>query len=266
MKCGIVLILVFIVISINAYAGDNTTFTELSYTEPISGTTFVFPEASLQESSSINFQKAYIKTPHSYISVWSMPNPEDQMFTWKRINEFDANNRFGVFQKRDKLTNADGWIRYYSSTDKKGKPYISCLTLVRGNAYALYVLESALSLESCITPEIVSKTEFREIKGKRISNDGTLTSTYWALMIGAILIGGLCKWIFRKGSDWPIVVIGAVTVLGYALWLYFGLGYSFWIVFWATVIVASVWIAIISSSSWSDFFNFMEKVLNNIKV
>ncbi len=259
-------ILLFIALSLSAAKSSNTEtkYSEVSVRDALSGTVFKFPEGCKQDSSDVNFEKAMILTPKTVVSIYSMPHPDDKTFTWKRINEFDANNKYGTLIKKTKLENADGWIRYYNSTDKRGRQVISCVTLIRGNAYALYLLESAYELADCVTPAIVASTDFKDIDGKRIENDGSLTMTFWIVTLIAVLLSGLGKLIFGREPSAGIVIMGAVTIVAYALGLFFWLNYGIGTTLLWAFITTCVWFGVVMASTWTEFFDFLQKALDKM--
>lgn len=264
----VVVFLLFLLIALTMSAVNNIAPTiqygEVIVTDAVSGTMIKFPKAYKLDSSDVNFEKARLYTPKSVVSVYSMPHPDDMAFTWKRVNEFDANNKYGIMLKKSKLENVDGWVRYYSSTDKQGRPIIKCAILIRGNAYALYVLETAYEIDDCVSPSIIASTEFKKIKGKRIENDGSLTFTFWVITLIAMLSSGLGKLIFGRKISASICIMGGAVVVAYALGLFFWLSYGIGTTLFWTCVTASMWIGVILASSWSDFFNFMEKVFEKM--
>lgn len=259
-------ILLFIALSISAAKPSNTEtkYSEVSVTDALSGTVFKFPEGCKQDSSDVNFEKAMLFTPKTVVSVYSMPHPDDKTFTWKRINEFDANNKYGTLIKKTKLDNVDGWIRYYNSTDKQGRQVISCVTLIRGNAYALYLLETAYEVADCVTPAIVASTEFKNIGGRRIENDGSLTLTFWIVTLITVLLSGVGKLIFGREPSAGIAIMGVITVIAYALGLFFWLHYGIGTTILWLVLTSCVWIGVITASTWTEFFNFLQKALDKM--
>jgi len=264
-RASIVSSVFFVFFSLMAGNGpDEPVYGALTVVEPVSKTEFKFDEAALQDSSEVNYRKAYILTPASAVSIYSMPNPDDKPFTWARINQFDADGKYGTLVKKHKLENVEGWIRYYENTDKKGRAFIDCITLVRGNAYALYLRESAYKVESLVTPAMIEKTQFGQIDGVWIRNDGSLTWKFWVFSVLIVALAGVAKLIFGREITTGTVVMGVISVIAYGAGLYFWMLYKLSITLWSMFVVAGIWLGISISSTWSDFFRFVEKAFEKI--
>lgn len=234
----------------------------LTYTEPISGTEFEFKMASIDKESEYDYKKAEIETPASFIYIYSNQNPDNKQYKWSKLNEFDSNNYYGNLTGKEKLVNADGWIRYYDGAGTKNEKLKYCIILVRGNAYALYVVEGAYDTTDFVMPDIVKKTMFGKIEGIRIENDGSYGKTFWMLtgiLATLTLLSSLIVKDRKKGS---FIIYALALVCSYGLLLYFWLGYNWLTTLGIWFIAVIIWYAIIEADSWSDFFKIIDRIIS----
>lgn len=237
----------------------------ISLTEPITKTIINIPNCEVVDSSLHKFEKFKVNTPASVIKVYSMENPENEPFTWKRINEFDKNRKYGYLESKERLDgDTDGWIRYYSSTDESGKAIINCVSLIRGNGYAIYILETANDKTGLMSPAIVKATEFKPITDHRVNNDGKFGWKSWCVFIGIILLSLLIKPIQKRLSDTILVVLSVIVLGGLFCGMYFYAKFSFGISIGTSIVVGTLWIVILCASSWSDFWRILDNVLKNV--
>lgn len=126
-----------------AIAGNHK---ELSVVDPVSKTEFHFEKAVVLDSSDTKFLKFTLELQNSYVYIYSMKSNDGEIFSWNRLNEFDAGNKYGTLIKREKINDFDGWIRYYE-TQKNGVKYINCVSIIRGKNM-LYIYLSGLLILS----------------------------------------------------------------------------------------------------------------------
>lgn len=257
-------IVLFLVAVITTSAESKTQLGNIEFKEPVSGTVFNIDNAVLKDSSRYDYKKAMIYTENTAISIWSVSNPEEKPFTWKKINEFDSNNRFGVMTIQEKLENAEGWLRYFNYNEKNNKQCVYCVALIRGNTYALYVVESAFSAEQLTIPELIKNTDFDKID-KRVANEGKPLSTeFWLVLLAGAVLAGLAKLLFRN-NDGVFFTCGIITLLGVAATLYWGLYYSLGTSLLWLFLLLCFWSGVWVAKSWTDFYNFIVKIIENAK-
>lgn len=236
----------------------------IEFKEPVSGTVFNIDNAVLKESSRYDYKKAMIYTENTAISIWSVPNPENKPFAWKKINEFDSNNRFGVMTFQEKLENAEGWLRYFNYTEKDNKHYVYCVALIRGNTYALYVVESAFNAEQLTIPQLIKNTHFDEIDKRAANEDKPLSTVFWLVVLAGAVLAGLAKLLFRK-NDSAFLICGIITLMGVTATLYWGLYCSLGTSLLWLFLLLCFWFGVWAANSWTDFYNFIVKALENVK-
>lgn len=248
----------------NAETDSLNRFQPLTYTEPVSGTVFEFNNARIDEVNDIDYKKASIETPKSYVWIYSTLNPDNKQYDWKKLNEFDSKDHYGKLVSKEKLKNADGWIRFYDGKGKNGESIKYCVSLIRGNAYALYLVEGAYDSHDFVSPDIVRNTKFGSIKGVRVENDGTFTWQYWTLSGVMFLIAALsCLIVKKKRDEWPFIIFAIIMVLGFGLALYFWLHYNWLISLSSMLFMGIVYFAIVFAKSWDEFWEILDKLLKS---
>lgn len=265
MKKSIVCML-FSWMALIAMCAPSEEMSELRFIEPVSGTELLLPNARIVKSDSLAYQKAVIYTENTAVYVYSMPNQDDKPFSWQEINKFDANNKFGTLTHQEKLSGGDGWLRIYELYDKKDKRTLYyAISLIRGDSYALYVDECAYSTADFVTPDIIKATVFPKTQNRRVNNDGKLTMTFWIVIAICLAIAAASKWFFGKEPCTGIAIVGAISLIAVFVVLYWGLMYSLGSSVLYVFLLSMVWLATIMSSSWTDFYNFLSKALENVK-
>ena len=264
MNRRISVVLIFIIslfcVGINAEG-----LSRLNLTEPISKTVITIPEGEVVDSALNKFEKFKVYTPSSVLSIFSMENPENEPFSWKRINEFDKNKKYGSLISKERLDgNTDGWVRYYSTKNDSGQDLINCVSLVRGNGYALYILETAYDKAGLVSPAIIKATEFKPITDHRVNNDGEFTWRMWAVLAGIIVFALLLKFVQKGLSDAFLIILSVIVLGGLFCGMYFYAKFSFSISTTTTGIVAGLWIFILLTSSWKEAGKSLENILSNM--
>ena len=258
-------VVVLLVIDLLMSTAKSADFIRLDLTEPLSKSVITIPEGEVVDSAQYKFEKFKVYTPSSVISVYSMENPDNEPFTWNRINDFDKNSKFGSLDSQERLeSDADGWIRYYSSIDKSLKPIVNCVSLIRGNGYALYILETAYDKEGLVSPAIVRATEFKPITDHRVNNDGAFTWKMWAVLACIIVFALLLKFVQKGLSETFLIVLSVIVLGGLFCGMYFYAMFSFSISATTTGIVAGLWIFILLTSSWKEAGKSLENILSNM--
>ncbi|MEZ3591586.1 MAG: hypothetical protein K1V84_11160 [Muribaculaceae bacterium] len=255
-----------LLISLFGEVAAMVTSSGLVFDEPVSGTVFNVPNATIVERDSVSFRKAVFWTNSTYVYIYSMPNQEDKPFSWSKINEFDSNNKYGILTYQEKMSNADGWIRIYEYYDQKNKKkFYYAISLIRGDRYAIYVSECAHTPNDFVTLDMIKNTTFKITQNRRVNNDGSLTISFWGVVVMCVMIAGISKWFYGKDPCRSIVIAGLIVLSLTFVVLYYILLYSIGTSLLWTGILAMVWIAVIVSSSWTDFFNFLSKAFENIR-
>lgn len=258
-----VLLIINLMVSFATNAQDyDKSYEEQILTDPISKTEIKIPYGVINDSSSIKFKKYFVETPKTYISLFSVENPNACQYTWEKIIEFEKERDLGKLIEQDRLpAPADGWIHIFKSRSKAGYDYYTALTLVRGNAYALYLLEDANKQDDLITPGIAKTTEFRPITGKRINNDGQTTWRTWVTILAIILIGFLVRLLGKNmsaGLKYFLIVVSSGCYFGGS---YFFVKFPLGITICFTITLGVLLWLVLFSKNWEDFFNKLEKIL-----
>lgn len=251
-----------IFVSVNAYGAD---LDSVILVDPVSKTEIAIPQGRITESSPTKYRKYAVVTPYSYVSLFSVENPNSCPYSWSKLNEFEKDKELGSVIDRKRLPKpADGWIRIFQSKDSDGRDIYHSLTLVRGNAYALYLLESAYRREVLLTPSVAMKTEFKDVSDKRVDNDDVITWRTW-LVFGLILLLVALLKIFKFLQSIVLrcilyVVITCTFFCGMYFYALFPLQTS-----WMTTVSLAVCLYVIMpSASLNDFWNRLwEKVLSH---
>lgn len=259
---SVALAVVVSVLSGIIYAGN---FSHIELVEPISKSVISIPEGELVDSAKNKFQKFKVYTPSSVVSVFSMENLENEPFSWNRINEFDKNKKHGSLMSKEKLDGrTDGWIRYYSTKSDSGQDIVNCVSLIRGNGYALYILETAYDKAGLVSPAIVKATEFKPITDHRVNNDGAFTWRMWTVLAGIIVFALLLKFVQKGLSETFLIILSVIVLGGLFCGMYFYAMFSFSISATTTGIIAGLWIFILLTSSWKDAGKSLENILSNM--
>ncbi len=249
---------------ITAPAESQTKIGNIEFKDPVSGVVFNIDNAIINDSSRYDYRKALIYTKNTAISIWSAPNPEKKPFSWKKINEFDSNNRFGTITFQEKMKNAEGWIRYYNFIDKKNKQWAYCVALIRGNNYALYLVESALKADQLTIPQLLENTDLGEIDKRAVNEGKPLSFKFWLAILTGVILAGLAKLLFRN-RDGVFLTCGIVTALALTATLYWVLYCTIGVsLLWGFLLIC-VWFGVWAAKSWTDFYNFIVKILENVK-
>lgn len=239
---------------------------QVVFTDSLTASKFYFPlNTKLTDISYVSFKKCVAVLQKSDICLYSMKNPEGEQYSWTRINEFDKNERYGSLIRTEKIGNMlDGWYRYYQNKTKTGKGYITCVTLIRGNVYAVYLVESAYKEEDLKSKEVVAASVFSKVKKNNRRKEPK--GSEW-FVIGAINLVALCFWKLRSKLNDCLKII-LISVSGAVLFVY--LVYIAWLEVWPFSIGSVLfnvvfWSACLYAKSWDDFWNRLEQVFSNMK-
>ena len=139
------------------------------YTDSLTSITLTLPDSADIEHKQ-GFQRARIKLEKSDIDIYSMKSQNGTQFSWERVNSFDDNRKYGELVRYERMPNGiDGWIRYYSAKDKRGRQYTTCVVLLRGKNYAFYMTESVYNEEDLSITDILETASFpTEFNKKKI--------------------------------------------------------------------------------------------------
>ena len=126
-------------------------------------------------------------------------------------------------------------------TNNKKQKCISCVTLIRYNRYAIYMVEEGANPDKFITKQVISSMQFP--KSTYIKE----TSTIDRIIIWGIILLGFVEWLLRKfikGNSLrlTLLILSTITLIIYII-LYTDLG-------WAGV----VFMGIFNVVSWSMIY------------
>lgn len=251
----------FIVLSIKGQNNEKEVFTD-----SLTSVQLYFPKYTEFKNVSFKaFKKATAVLEKSYISIYSMKNPEGEQYSWIRINEFDDKDQYGHLIKSEKIKDvAEGWFRYYQNETKNGKTYITCVTLIRGNIYAFYLVETAYKEEFLSSKKVVTSSVFPNSKSPDRKRTNTMSDIDWGIFC-IILLSGLCFWKVKSTMSDSIKLI--LVVLSSAILVVYLIFYV-WLTIWSSIFLGflngAFWFICLFSKSWSDFFNSLEKTLNKL--
>lgn len=249
-------------ISCIAFAGN---YKELSVVDPVSKTEFHFKEAEIVDSSAQKFLKYTIELPNSYIDIYSMKNNNSESFSWDRLNEFDAGNKYGTLKKKEKLTNIDGWIRYYEAQNK-GIKYINCISIIRGKKYAVFLSERAFNIEQLSTPELIKNTKFKKagrasVRSRRVP--ASFEVVFWILMILSLVIFSILH-VNLKISPKIIFIFGGILLVAACVCSYVLFAYPIAGIIGLFIIYGISLIFVGMSDSWEEIIKYLGEILNKI--
>lgn len=237
------------------------------FTDSLTEVQLFFPSsAKFENISPTSFRKGIAVMEKSDIIIYSMRNPDEEQYSWSRINEFTQNSKYGSHIRDEKINNsAEGWFRYYKNKTKKGRDYVTCVTLIRGNIYALYLVESAYRESDLKSKEVVALSSFPKSKLHHLARKKTL-SINDLIIILAIILSGLCLWKFRRkiNKTWKVIliVISSLIIVSYLIffaWFTITLSIGF------GVINALFWGACLYSNSWSEFWHKIGEMFKNFQ-
>lgn len=228
------------------------------YTDSLTSITLTLPDSADIEHKQ-GFQRARIKLEKSDIDVYSMKSQNGTQFSWERVNSFDNNRKYGELVRYERMPNGiDGWIRYYSAKDKRGRQYTTCVVLLRGKNYAFYMTESVYNEEDLSITDILETASFpTEFKKKKILVPSWLAWTIYALLaFSQVIFFPLLK----KVSKRTYIVIAIFAVIAALLWSVFILDKG-WFAILIALGCAACWGITYNCNSWKEAF---EKIMNAI--
>ena len=215
------------------------------FVDSLTGVSYIFPKGTkLLPPTDLksDFAKQIAVTPESYLFLLSKANKKKKPFTWEEINEYDSGNKFGKMLSYEKVGNdLQGWIRYYEYTNNKKQKCISCVTLIRYNRYAIYMVEEGANPDKFITKQVISSMQFP--KSTYIKE----TSTIDRIIIWGIILLGFVEWLLRKfikGNSLrlTLLILSTIALILYII-LYTDLGW-----------VGVVFMGIFNVVSWSMIY------------
>lgn len=248
-------IIYILLLAVGIYAQDVMAY---EYTDSLTGITLTLPEGAGIEHKQ-GFQRARVEFEKSYIDIYSMKSQNNTQFSWERVNSFDDNRKYGELARYERMPNGiDGWIRYYSAKDKRGRHYTTCVVLARGENYAFYMTESAYNEEELSIIDILETASFpTEFNKKKSLVPGWLAWTMYVLIVFSQVIFFP---LFKKVPNRTYIVIAILTVIAALLWSAFILDMG-----WTSVLIAigcaAFWGITYNCDSWKDAF---EKIMNEI--
>ena len=266
MKTIYKLLILVAVLHLGVNVDAKSKFGEVIFTDTISGTDIVFNDAKIFSTPNKDNCRMVIDTKVSEIYIFTEENPENKTFTWQRVNQFDADFRFGNLITSEKFENenVDGWIRYYEMPTKKGGMLLSCLSVIRGNSYAIYILEQLSPDKTPITPEIVKNTEFKKVTGKRIDNDGRITTKMCVIFAILLLSSIIVKFLFKRSTKMKVIAMITLNLIFFC-YAYFVQVYDFYTSLISIGISALVWVLVLFVfETWTDVVNFIQNAISEM--
>lgn len=240
---------------------------QVSFTDSLTGAKFLFPEGSIiTETTQHQFQKCVVKTGRSIISIYSMKNKQKKDgYAWSEIDRFDANNKYGDYidSERIPIKGVIGWHRLYKKTNSDGTVIFSFVSIIRGNNYVEYLLESAFSKESMASVDVVSRSYFPSKQPPRFyewqnNNQGLLLIIVLFLELIPFALFAVKK---RMSTPFKLALTILATLIGAIASLYSG----FWTTFWTSIMLATTWgIILFAFDRWSDVWDFAKKIIESI--
>lgn len=237
----LVFALLFSIFVLNVSAQDSYPV----FVDSLTGVSYIFPEGTRllpPIDLKSDFAKQIAVTPDSYVFLLSKANKKKKPFTWEEINEYDSGNKFGKLLSYEKVENdLQGWIRYYEYSNDKKQRCISCVTLIRYNRYAIYMVEEGTNPDKFITKQVISSMQFP--KSTYIKE----TSTIDNIIIWGIILLGFVEWLLRKfikGNSLrlTLLILSTIALILYII-LYTDLGW-----------VGVVFMGIFNVVSWSMIY------------
>ena len=239
----------------------------ISFTDSITGVTLNLPDSAvIKESSKVAYKKLSVELPGgAYLSAYSVRNPNDETYTWSYMNDFDKS--YGTPFKKEKLSgDVDGWRRIYGFKTADGTPYVRCVTLIRGENYAFYIEENALSVDKLISPELVQNSVFPAtvsnsfVEGRR--QDAYSNFKDFISGIVLILLGIALRFVresLSHVSKWAIILLfGTIQfVVDYKIIFVAPIIY-----FFSGGLILIITYLLLYCPTWDDFFNRLEKNLS----
>jgi len=258
-KASLLFIIMFLAaLSAFAQAKENVVFQD-----SLTGSAVVFPpKTKLEYSKGATFLrgKAIMKSADVYI--YAMKSQKDIQYTWEEINKFDE-NKYGEFLNSDPIGNdIDGWFRYYKNKDKTSDFY-TCIALIRGHNYAIYLVESSRKMEALSLVNIVTESSFPHAaknEKARIIRKSDSDLKLWIIAGVFALLAVCCIPLKKKESCllWCIIIIGLPAAFYLVSTLYFFYSWGAPVV--PAIVVGVIAVIVWSCSSWKDVLDFLSKI------
>ncbi len=262
MKLKIILLwTIFISLSLAGQTNE-----EVIFTDSLTSAKIIFPSnTKLEEISYISFKKCVAVLDNSDIIVYSMKNTNKEQYSWTRINEFDKESKYGKIIRSVKVQNkTEGWHRYYQNRTKKGLDYVTCVTLIRGNEYALYMVESAYEEEDLKSEEVTASSIFPGVKVKIKKRTGRFSEVNWAIIM-IITLSAFCFWSVKKNiSNKVKIILIFISTLLITVYLLCFTKFAIIPSIILMIINGSLWYACLFSESWSEFWSWIDIIIKNI--
>lgn len=224
------------------------------FVDSLTKVTLPLPEKS-NVTRFASFKKAEVDLPKSYLFIYSMKNEKNEKFSWERINQFDEKEKYGTLLRSQRFNEQiEGWVRYYQTPDKK-KPYISCVTLVRGDNYAFYMVEAAYNEADLLTLSILENAIFPHSKQLVPEKDHWIL---WVALLILFLLPILAFPLLKKLSDgafWCIAILSVVLAVVACFLLE---GWS-WLMLFVPLIIGLVYLGVSCTDSWGELVKLVFK-------
>lgn len=263
MKIKIIFLLISFFSVLTSYGQNGE---KVIFTDSVTSVQLFFPQhTEFKNISNISFRKGTAILKESNISIYSMKSPEGKQYSWTRINEFDNNAQYGHLIRKEKIKDSpEGWFRYYQNETKDGEKYITCITLIRGDVYAIYLVESALKEEYLSSKEVVASSFFPNSTGVNKTRKDSLSTKDWIIVIVSLLCG-LCFWNLKQKMS-NTIKIPLILLSGIAIFIY--LHFFAWVGIWTScctsITIILFWVLCFYSKSWNDFWKHIEKTFDHM--
>ena len=251
-------ILIFL-LPCNGYATESVFFTD-----SLTNVVLKLPSnAKIEDANAHAYKKATISLEYTDIDIYSVRHPDNQQYDWVYINKFDSEGKYGTLLHSDKLNiGVEGWIRYYSNKTSDNKDFITCVSLIRINHGAMYLVERAWEESLLQSRSIIEASSFPTIKYSR--HRGTIRLVDICLFLGTVGFG-IVMFLCRRDIKTRIRII--LVCLVYVAFLLYMIFFSF--IDWSIIISIAIlspfyYYVCIDSNSWNDFYYKANNILRNI--
>lgn len=233
---------------------------ELPFTDSVTQVSLAFPKGSKIKTFS-SFKKAEVQLKRSFLMVYSMKSTDGKQFTWKKLNEFDDNARYGTLLRSERIDDSlDAWVRYYSTPNGKTNS-VTAITLVRGNDYAFYMAETAANESLLSTTAILQTAQFpQSVAPKKETKLHAWVK--WGVFLFLLFFAVIAFPLLKKMSTAGFVVVAVLETLALVAWCVFFLQMG-WSSLWLVLVAAGEYTVVGVTDSWKDAFNEIWKAISN---
>lgn len=231
---------------------------EVEYIDSLTNVKILYSE-SYEIEHMDGFQKAIIATPKTNIRIYSRISDDGKQMDWEEVNKFDSGNSYGSLLRYERAPNEiDGWIRYCANKDGNGRPYTTCVILIRGHNYAFYMTESAYDEEDLTIPAIMETAEFPKAKRESESKE----KTGWILLVALTVAPLIFFKPLKKMPETAVIILGVIATIAETL-IYLFFIHMHIEVLYLSMITFTIWLIILGSNSQKSLFESLWKLLRD---